>query len=106
MAILEKYEQQPGERLDRDIDFNTLFLSALGDTAPGPTGVEVTCERIGPAVVGEADLVVDDFELIQGKVKVWLMGGTHGVTYKITARLTTIGTRVKEAEIQVKVKEA
>lgn len=105
MAILEKYEQQPNERLDRDIDFNTLFLSALNDTAPGPTGVEVTCERIGPAVDGQPDLVIDDFELIQGKVKVWLMGGTSGVTYKITARVTSAAGRVKEAEIAVKVKE-
>ena len=32
MAILEKYEQQPGERLDYDIDFASLFLSALGDS--------------------------------------------------------------------------
>jgi len=97
MAILEKYEQQPGERLDYDIDYETLFLSALGDTAPGPLGVEV--------FVAPEGIVVDDFELIQGKVKVWLTGGTSGVTYKITARVTTTGGRVKEAEIAVKVKE-
>ncbi len=97
MAILEKYEQQPGERLDRDIDFNTLFLSALNDTAPGPSGVEVFAQPEG--------ITVDDFELIQGKVKVWLTGGTSGTTYKITARVTTTVGRVKEAEIAVKVKE-
>ena len=97
MAILEKYEQQPGERLDYDIDFASLFLSALGDTAPGPAGVEVFAEPVG--------ITVDDFELNQGKVKVWLVGGTSGVTYKITARVTSALGRVKEAEITVKVKE-
>ena len=97
MAILEKYEQQPNERLDYDIDFASLFLSALGDTAPGPAGVEVFAEPTG--------ITVDDFELNQGKVKIWLTGGTNGVTYKITARVTTAQGRVKEAEIAVKVKE-
>lgn len=97
MAILEKYEQQPGERLDYDIDFDTLFLSALGDTAPGPAGVEVFAQP--------ASITIDDFELIQGKVKVWVTGGVSGTTYKITARVTTAAGRVKEAEIAVKVKE-
>ena len=98
MAILEKYEQQPGERLDYDIDFSSLFLSALSDTAPGPTGVEVT--------VAPEGLTLDDFELIQGKVKVWLMGGTSGTTYKITAQIVTAGGRVKEDEVKIKVKES
>lgn len=97
MAILEKYEQQPNELLDRDIDFSSLFLSGLGDTAPGPGGVTVTVEPPG--------LTVDDFALNQGIVKVWLTGGISGMTYKITARVTTAAGRVKEAEIAVKVKE-
>lgn len=97
MAILEKYEQQPSERLDYDIDFASLFLSALGDSAPGPTGVEVFAQPDG--------ITIDDFDLNQGKVKIWLTGGTSGVTYKITARVTSTAGRVKEAEIAVKVKE-
>lgn len=98
MAVLEKYTKQPAERLDYDIDFASLFLSALGDTAPGPAGLEVTCEPVG--------LTVDDSLLTAGKVKVWLSGGTSGTTYKVTARVTTTAGRVKEAEIAVKVKEA
>jgi hypothetical protein len=37
--------------------------------------------------------------------KVYTSGGTDGVTYKITATVTTTGGRVKQAEIKVKVKE-
>lgn len=96
MPILEKYQKQPGEVLDYDIDFSTAYLSGLGDTAPGPAGLEVTAEP---------GITVDYAELINGRVKVWLSGGTDGVTYKVTATITTLGGRTKQAEIAVKVKE-
>jgi hypothetical protein len=43
--------------------------------------------------------------LADGVVKVWLSGGTDRQKYKVTARLTTDGGRVKEADIAVRVKE-
>ena len=45
------------------------------------------------------------FNLEDGVVKVWTTGGTDGTTYKITATVTTQGSRVKQAEIKIKVKE-
>jgi hypothetical protein len=50
-------------------------------------------------------LTIDLVVLTNGVVKVWTSGGTDGVTYKITATLTTVGGRTKQAEIRVKVKE-
>lgn len=97
MAILAKYVQQPGELLDYDIDYLSLFLTPLADTAPGPGNVTVTAEPSG--------LTVERFYLADGVVKVWLTGGISGTTYKVTARVTTTAGRVKEAEISVKVKE-
>jgi Fe-S cluster assembly iron-binding protein IscA len=39
-------------------------------------------------------------------VKVWVYaGGTSGVTYKVTVLATTNDSRVKEAELKVKIKE-
>ena len=40
-----------------------------------------------------------------GVAKVWLSGGLHGKTYKVTVTLTTVGGRIKQVEILIKVKE-
>jgi hypothetical protein len=95
MSILAKFEKQPADVQDFDIDF-TEWLTGMSDTAPGPTGV---------TVVTETGLTIDLVVLTNGVVKVWTSGGTDGVTYKITATLTTVGGRTKQAEIRVKVKE-
>jgi hypothetical protein len=95
MSILAKFEKQPADVQDFDIDF-TEWLTGMADTAPGPTGSTVTAET-GLTVVASV--------LANGVVKVWTSGGTDGVTYKITATLNTVGGRTKQAEIKVKVKE-
>ena len=91
MTILAKFEKQPADVQDFDIDFND-WLTGLGDT-----GLSAT-------VTGDAGITFT-YNLASGVVKVWVIGGTDGVTYKVTATLTTNGARVKQAEIKVKVKE-
>lgn len=95
MAILAKFEKQPADTQDFDIDF-TDWLAGLGDTAPGPTGVDIVLDQ---------GITMQASSLINGVVKIWLTGGTNGVTYKVTATLTTNGGRIKQAEIQVRVKD-
>jgi hypothetical protein len=95
MSILARFQKQPAEIQDYDIDFSE-WLSDLADTAPGPNGSVVTVE---------AGLTILYSTLTNGVVKVWTSGGTDGTTYKITATLTTTGSRVKQAEIKIKVKE-
>lgn len=95
MTILAKFEKQPADIQDFDIDF-TEWLTGMSDTAPGPAGLTVEIES-GLTLVAQ--------QLLNGVVKVYVSGGTNGVTYKITATVTTAGGRVKQAEIKVKVKE-
>jgi hypothetical protein len=95
MTILAKFEKQPADVQDFDIDF-TEWLTGMVDTAPGPTGCVVEAD---PGITIVANRLLD------GVVKIYTSGGTDGVTYKITATVTTTGNRVKQAEIKVKVKE-
>ena len=95
MTILAKFEKQPADVQDFDIDF-TEWLAGMGDTAPGPTGAVVD---------SDPGITILAFNLEDGVVKVWTTGGIDGTTYKITATVTTQGSRVKQAEIKIKVKE-
>ena len=95
MSILAKFQKQPADVQDFDIDFSE-WLAAMDDSAPGPDGL---------AVVAEPGITVLAWTLRDGVVKVWTAGGTDGRTYKITATVTTQGNRVKQAEIKIKVKE-
>lgn len=95
MTILAKFEKQPADVQDFDIDFSE-WLAGMSDTAPGPNDFTVNAEP-GLTVVASA--------LNNGVVKVWTADGLDGKSYKITATITTTGGRVKQAEIKVKVKE-
>jgi hypothetical protein len=98
MTILAKFEKQPVDVQDYSIDY-AEYLAGLEDTAPGPaTALNLT-------VTADAGIVIDRSTLVNGVVTVWLSGGTDGKSYKVTATLTTVGGRKKQAEIIVKVKE-
>ena len=90
---MEKYTKQPGDKLDYDIDAtdwlngDTIVSVTSTATPSGLTVVSSTAVNSGTAA------------------KVWLNGGTDGVTYKVTATMTTNAGRIKEKEFQLKVKE-
>ena len=92
MTVLARFQKQPADRQDYDIDF-TDYLAALSD------------EGESVAVVAEPGITVTAYSLNTGVVKVWLEGGTDGQTYKVTVTLTSKGGRVKQAEIKIRVKE-
>lgn len=92
MSILATFDKQPAEVQDYDIDFGP-YLDALGDTPLLHT------------VVVPSGITLETSALVGNVVKVWLSGGTDRQKYKVTARLTTDGGRVKEAEIVIRVKE-
>ncbi|PUE08990.1 hypothetical protein B9Z51_08635 [Limnohabitans sp. T6-5] len=98
MTILAKFEKQPADVQDYNIDYNE-WLAGLEDTAPGPA------TPTNMRVVAEAGITVDRYTLVQGVATVWLSGGTDGQSYKVTVTVTTVGGRTKQAEIKVKVKE-
>lgn len=90
--ILATYTKQPADVLDYDVEYSDFMggidaLSSKTVTAT-PTGINV-----------------DSSSIVGTRVKVWLSGGTNGVTYKITVTATTSDGRVKQDEFKVKVKD-
>lgn len=92
MPVLAKFTKQPADVIDYDFDYRD-WLADREDTA---SSVVVTADP---------GITITNTVLSGGVVKVFLSGGTDGVAYKITCTLTTTGTRVKQAEITVAVKE-
>ena len=102
MTILAKFEKQPSDIQDFDIDY-TEWLTGMSDTAPGPATLTP-----GPnclVVTADDGITITATALLNGVVKVYTSGGTSGTTYKIVSTLTTVGGRTKQAEIKVKVKD-
>jgi len=95
MTILARFEKQPADVQDFDVDYRDWLLG-MEDTAPGPAGL---------VVVADPGITILTSVLVNGVVKVWTGGGVSGTTYKITITVTTLGNRVKQAEIKIRVKE-
>lgn len=101
--IIGKFNKQPAETLDYDIDF-TEFLND-GDTLattgnpPVPSPLSVTIDNAGMTL--GPTFVVGDGKII----KQWLSGGTDGVRYKVTVTATSNAGRVKQVEFVVRVKD-
>lgn len=92
MTTLARFNKQPADIQDYDIDFNE-WLTGFSDTGASHT------------VTVDTGITKVSSTLIAGVVKVWLSGGVDGNNYKVTATLTTTGGRIKQAEITIKVKE-
>lgn len=98
MAIIGKVFKQPVEVQDYDIDF-TEWLASVVDVAPGPA----TNNNL--SIVAPAGITLMSYTLIAGVVKLWVSGGTDGVSYKIVVTLTSVGGRIKQVELQIKIKD-
>lgn len=93
MAVLATFEKQPIDVQDYDISFSAWLTSLNSDT-----------------IVSAEASVTNGITLIScaesaGVVKVWLSGGNDGNTYRVIILVTTAGGRVKQVEIQIKVKD-
>lgn len=92
MSILGNFTKQPVDVVDYDIDYSE-WLSAQDNVQ--------SCDvSVSPAGLTLGQVFVND-----PCVKIWVSGGTNGVTYKVTATTTTADGRVKEDEFRVRVKE-
>lgn len=104
---LRKFEKQPGETLDYDVDYEDFFgpdddddidgSSQLTASIAAPGGTAPHLELSGPpiAIGGTA----------ARRAKVWLKGGVDGFVYKVTVKATTHKGRIVETDFQIKVKE-
>lgn len=93
MAILGTFNKQPLERLDYDLDFSEWL--PLGDAIVSATVTATT------GITAEVPIIDSTHKV----VKVWVTGGTTGVTYKVQATVETVAGRITECEIRIKVKE-
>lgn len=89
---LATFTKQPIEKLDYDILYDDWLTP--GD---GLNLVNVTIDKRGLTSPRQN---VSAFAL-----KVWIAGGEHGVTYKITVTAETDDGRIKQDEFKIKVKE-
>ncbi len=91
--ILGNFTKQPVDVVDYDIDYSEWLTN--GDNLQSATlGVE-------PAT----SLVIDSVFVNDPRIKIWVSGGTNGVTYKLTVTATTTDGRVKQDEFRIKVKD-
>jgi hypothetical protein len=88
---LARYRKFAGERLDYDQDW-TAWLD--GDTISSHT-VELPDDGI----------TTDDSSNTTTATKVWLLGGTAGVTYPVIVSVTTATGRIGERFFEVTVRE-
>lgn len=89
---LATFTKQPIERLDYDVLYDDWLTP--GD---GLRSVQLTIDKPG---LTSTQQNVSAFAL-----KVWLAGGTDGVTYKVTVTVETDDGRIKQDEFKIKVKE-
>lgn len=94
VAILGRFQKQPDEILDYDVDYTEWF----SNRADAPATVDPI------AVTAEAGITVVGSSITGNVVKVILSGGVAGTKYKVTVRLTTTAGLVKEADFTVLVK--
>jgi hypothetical protein len=96
--ILAKYEKQPAEVKDYDIDYSEWLIPA-----------EDTISSITTAVTSETEvaptLEVDYTQNTITVAKLWVSGGTVATQYKITVVMTSVGGRIDESELVFNVKD-
>ena len=95
---LGTFKKQPVERLDYDIEYEEfLGTDTLIVSAPYP---EVVFE---PA--GELNVDVTAIMASGKRLKLWIVDGVDGTTYKVTVTVRTAAGRVKQDEFRVRVKD-
>lgn len=90
--IIGRYQKQPGETLDYDVDF--------GDWLDGRTDVIESFNINVPS-----DLTLFASRRTDNVIKVVIGGGISGQKYKVTVSVTTDTSLVKEVEFLITVKE-
>jgi hypothetical protein len=89
---LGTFVKQPNEILDYIVDYSEWFVGRSDTPLQQNTTVD-------------AGITLSSSTLIGTSVKVVLSGGTNGVKYKVTTRLTTTAGIVREGDFYVQVKE-
>jgi hypothetical protein len=98
MMILNRYEKQPSERKDYEVDYSE-WLDGTNDTLDD-TVVVVTC------LTNPSDTALTVSPLTSAKsIVLWVQGGTDRAKYKLTIKVTTVANRVDESELIFTIKD-
>ena len=92
MAILARFQKQPNEVLDYDVDYSEWFAPRTDS----PSTAEVVVE---PGIIFKSASRVGNIG------QVTLGGGEDEIDYKITVRLTTTNGLIREADFLIQVRE-
>lgn len=92
MTVLGKFNKQPQEVLDYDVDFSEWFSNRQDQIASFSASAQSGLTVLSSALAGNV-------------VKLVISGGTDGTSYKVTVRVTTTLSLVKEADFLIRVKE-
>ena len=96
--ILSRYTKQPVEVKDYDIDYSE-WLGPGADTVASTTAIVTSITEAVPTL--EIDSIMESTTT----VKLWISGGTAGVSYKVTVQMTTADGRLDESELVFTVKD-
>jgi len=102
--------KDPSAILDWAFDWKPLTHGVSGATsdwlATGETIVvdSETGEKL-ITITADTGITVDSWTEDDGKVTVWLSGGTAGINYKVACKITTSAGRTDERTIWIKVVE-
>lgn len=91
--ILGTFTKQPADEWDYDIDYSE-WLTA-GDNV----------QNASVTVAPTGSLMIDAVFINDPRVKIWVSGGTNGVTYKLTVTMNSADGRIKQDEFKLRVKE-
>ena len=92
MSILGTFTQQPADRLDYDVFYDSFFPA--GDTIAS----QVTTSDLGITTSSSVNSTAT-------AVKVYVTGGSSGTRYKVTVTATSVVGRIKQSEFYIQVKE-
>jgi len=92
VAVLGKFQKQPGEILDYDVDFTDWF----SNRTDAPASVAAFCD---------AGITLVSMTRTGFVVKLIISGGTDGTKYHATVRMTTTAGLIKEADFTLTIKE-
>ncbi len=97
--ILATYEKQPSEKKDYDVDYSRWLL----DIEDSLDNITTTVECLDDPT--DTSLMVDSLAITATKLKLWLVGGTSGLEYKVTIKAETVGSRLDESELIFQVED-
>jgi hypothetical protein len=98
MTIIATFSQQPADKLDYDV----WYANAPDGTPDWLSANDTIISQV--ATVAPVGLILDALKTAD-RVKLWVSGGTSGVTYKVTLTVTTEAGRVKQDELKFRIKE-